>query len=44
MDEVFAIEGSSGLIELSMNQGSAADRLNLRRGSEFEVETGTLNP
>jgi S-adenosylmethionine hydrolase len=42
--EVFAIEGSSGFIELSINQSSAADRLNLRRGAEFEVETGTLNP
>jgi len=41
--EVFAIDGSAGLIELSLNQGSAADRLNLRRGAEFEVETGTLN-
>jgi S-adenosyl-L-methionine hydrolase (adenosine-forming) len=41
--EVFAIEGSAGLIELSLNQDSAADRLNLRRGAEFEVETGTLN-
>ncbi len=41
--EIFAIEGSAGLIELSLNQGSAADRLNLRRGAEFEVETGTLN-
>lgn len=42
--EIFAIEGSAGLIELSLNQGSAADRLNLRRGAEFEVETGSLNP
>ena len=41
--EVFAIEGSAGLIELCLNQESAADRLNLRRGAEFEVETGTLN-
>jgi S-adenosylmethionine hydrolase len=41
--EVFAIEGSAGLIELCLNQGSAADRLNLQRGAEFEVETGTLN-
>jgi len=41
--EVFAIEGSSGLIELSINQSSAAERLNLGRGAEFEVETGTLN-
>ena len=41
--EVFAIEGSAGLIELSVNKDSAADRLQLRRGAEFEVETGTLN-
>jgi S-adenosyl-L-methionine hydrolase (adenosine-forming) len=41
--ELFAIEGSAGLIELCLNQGSAANRLNLRRGAEFEVETGTLN-
>jgi S-adenosylmethionine hydrolase len=41
--EVFAIEGSAGLIELCVNQGSAANRLNLQRGAEFEVETGTLN-
>jgi hypothetical protein len=41
--EIFAIEGSAGLIELCLNQGSAANRLNLRRGAEFEVETGTLN-
>ena len=41
--EFFAIEGSSGLIELCLNQDSAANRLNLRRGAEFEVETGTLN-
>lgn len=41
--EVFAIEGSAGLIELCLNQDSAANRLNLRRGAEFEVETGTLN-
>jgi hypothetical protein len=41
--EIFAIEGSAGLIELCLNQESAANRLNLRRGAEFEVETGTLN-
>jgi S-adenosylmethionine hydrolase len=41
--ELFAIEGSAGLIELCLNQESAANRLNLRRGAEFEVETGTLN-
>jgi S-adenosylmethionine hydrolase len=41
--EFFAIEGSAGLIELCLNQDSAANRLNLKRGAEFEVETGTLN-
>ena len=41
--EVFAIEGSAGLIELSMNLESAADRLKLQRGAEIEVETGPLN-
>jgi len=41
--EIFAINGSVGLIELSLNRGSAAERLNLRRGAEFEVETGTVN-
>ena len=41
--EIFAIEGSAGLIELSVNLESAAKRLNLGRGAEFEVETGTLN-
>jgi S-adenosylmethionine hydrolase len=41
--EVFAIEGSAGLIELCLNRESAANRLNLQRGAEFEVETGTLN-
>jgi hypothetical protein len=41
--EIFAIVGSSGRIELSMKQDSAALRLNLRPGAELEVETGTLN-
>jgi S-adenosylmethionine hydrolase len=41
--EVFAIEGSAGLIELSLNTDSAAVRLKLQRGAEFEVETGRLN-
>ena len=41
--EVFAIAGSSGLIELCVNQNSAAERLNLQRGAEFEVETASLN-
>jgi S-adenosyl-L-methionine hydrolase (adenosine-forming) len=43
LGEVFAIEGSAGLIELCLNQESAANQLNLRRGAEFELETGTLN-
>jgi len=37
--EFFAIEGSTGFIELALNQGSAADRLNVERGAEIEVET-----
>ena len=41
--EVFAIEGSTGYIELSLNQGSAAERFGLHRGSEIEVETGEAN-
>src|SRR5262249_18056164 len=31
--ELFAIEGSAGFIELALNQGSAADRLNVERGA-----------
>jgi S-adenosylmethionine hydrolase len=41
--EVFAIEGSTGYIELSLNQGSAAARFGLRRGLEIEVETEAVN-
>jgi len=41
--EVFAIEGSTGYIELSINQGSAAERFGVRCGSEIEVETGGAN-
>jgi S-adenosylmethionine hydrolase len=41
--ELFAVEGSTGYIELALNQESAADRLNVRRGSEIEVESGTVN-
>jgi S-adenosylmethionine hydrolase len=41
--EFFAIEGSSGLIELALNQGSAADRLKVGRGAEIKVETGPVN-
>jgi S-adenosylmethionine hydrolase len=38
--EFFAVEGSTGYIELALNQGSAADRLSVERGAEIEVETG----
>src|SRR5205814_2203650 len=41
--EFFAIEGSTGYIEIALNQGSAADRLNVARGAEIEVETGLSN-
>jgi S-adenosylmethionine hydrolase len=39
--EFFAIEGSTGYIEIALNQGSAADRLSVQRGVEIEVESGT---
>jgi S-adenosylmethionine hydrolase len=42
-NEFFAIEGSTGYIEIALNQGSAADRLKVMRGAEIEVETGGLN-
>jgi S-adenosyl-L-methionine hydrolase (adenosine-forming) len=41
--ELFAVEGSTGYIELALNQESAADRLNVQRGAEIEVESGTVN-
>jgi hypothetical protein len=41
--EYFAIEGSTGYIELALNQGSAAAALEVRRGAEIEVETGLVN-
>ncbi|HEY2384325.1 MAG TPA: SAM-dependent chlorinase/fluorinase [Terriglobia bacterium] len=41
--EFFAIEGSAGFIELALDQGSAADKLNVGRGTEIEVESGLLN-
>jgi hypothetical protein len=41
--EFFAVEGSTGFIELALNQGSAADRLNVQRGAEIEVESGSTN-
>jgi S-adenosylmethionine hydrolase len=39
--EFFAIEGSTGFIELALDQGSAADKLNVERGDEIEVEVGS---
>ena len=41
--ELFAIEGSTGYIELALNQGSAAERLQVQRGAEIEVENRTAN-
>lgn len=41
--EFFAIEGSTGFIELALNQGSAAEKLNVGRGEEIELETGRPN-
>jgi S-adenosylmethionine hydrolase len=38
--ELFAIEGSTGYIEIALNQGSAAARLNVAPGAEIEVESG----
>jgi S-adenosylmethionine hydrolase len=41
--EFFALEGSTGFIELALNQGSAADRLNVSRGAEIELESPSVN-
>jgi S-adenosylmethionine hydrolase len=41
--EFFAIEGSTGFIEIALNQGSAAERLKVGLDAEIEVETGTPN-
>ncbi len=41
--EFFAVEGSTGFIELALNQGSAAHKLDLVRGTEIEVETDSAN-
>src|SRR5262245_43955296 len=38
--EVVALEGSTGYIEIAVNQGSAGDRLNVGSGSEIQVESG----
>lgn len=41
--ELFAVEGSAGYIELALNQASAADRFNIRAGAEIEVESDSSN-
>jgi S-adenosyl-L-methionine hydrolase (adenosine-forming) len=41
--QFFALEGSTGFIELALNQGSAADKLKVGRGTEIEVESGSAN-
>jgi S-adenosyl-L-methionine hydrolase (adenosine-forming) len=37
--QLVAIEGSTGYIEIALNQGSAAERLNVSSGAEIEVES-----
>jgi hypothetical protein len=39
--EAFALIGSSGLLEISMNRASAAKTLGLQRGAEVTVEVGS---
>jgi S-adenosyl-L-methionine hydrolase (adenosine-forming) len=41
--EMFALEGSTGYIEIALNQGSASERLNVQRGAEIEVESESPN-
>ena len=41
--EFFAVEGSTGYIELALNQGSAAERLNVETGAEIELESPSSN-
>jgi S-adenosyl-L-methionine hydrolase (adenosine-forming) len=41
--EFFALEGSTGYIELALNQGSAAERLKIGPGAEFELESPPPN-
>jgi S-adenosylmethionine hydrolase len=41
--ELFAVEGSTGYIEIALNQGSAAELLNVGSGAEIEVESGRAN-
>jgi S-adenosylmethionine hydrolase len=41
--EFVAVEGSTGFIEIALNQGSAAARLKVDCMAEIEVESGTAN-
>jgi S-adenosyl-L-methionine hydrolase (adenosine-forming) len=41
--EFFALEGSTGYIELALKQESAADRLNIGPGAEIELESTLAN-
>jgi S-adenosylmethionine hydrolase len=41
--EFFALEGSTGYIELALNQASAANRLNVSLGAEIELESPSVN-
>jgi S-adenosylmethionine hydrolase len=42
--ELFVIWGSSGRLEISVNQASAASLLDARKGQEFDVEIRALSP
>src|SRR5262249_25395528 len=41
--QLVAVEGSTGYIEIAMNQASAAEQLRVVRGAEIEVESGSAN-
>jgi hypothetical protein len=41
--ELFAVVGSSGLIEICINRGSAAKVLNVNRGAEVELTVGAAS-
>jgi S-adenosylmethionine hydrolase len=41
--ELVAIEGSTGFIEIALDQASAAESLNIRPGAEIKVETARVN-
>jgi S-adenosylmethionine hydrolase len=38
--ELFAIEGSSGYMEISLNQGSVAERIGCQSGAVVEMTLG----